>query len=101
MAVVNNIDVFAGASHSNMLAHLAGPFSGGAIEGRLEISAAGRVRADSFREALVIVAPVLPVENAILRVRAVLNPGPQQIDLTPALEFLPYTEAEAFLPLHR
>jgi hypothetical protein len=84
-----------------MLEHLTPPFAGGARDDTVPIDPAGRaaVRRTS-RQPLLLAAPVGSLEDRGLRLRAVLDPAGAAVPLGP-LEFAPYTEAGAFLPLHR
>jgi hypothetical protein len=88
------------ASHLNMLAHLTGPFAGGARDEAVPIDKAGRARVTrSTRHPLLLVAPRNFLANRALRMRAVLKPGGGAVAL-PTVEFARYTEPGAFLPLH-
>jgi hypothetical protein len=89
------------ASHRNMAVHLTGPFAAGARDEAVPVDAAGRVSVDRVsREPLLLAAPAVPLGDRGLRLRAVLDPAGAAVALAP-LEFGPYTEAGAFLPLHR
>jgi hypothetical protein len=84
-----------------MLAHLTGPFGGGARDEAVAIDAGGRAAVDRRgRQPLLLAAPTGPLEERGLRLRAVLDPGGAAVALGP-LEFAPWTEAGASLPLHR
>src|SRR5207253_2740919 len=91
----------AGASHRHMIEHLTGPFSAGALDDELPISGSGRIAARDFREALVVLAPRSALVETSLRVTASLDPDAGNTPITPALEFAPYSDAVAFLPLYR
>jgi hypothetical protein len=85
------------ASHLNMLAHLTGPFAGGARDATVLLDAAGRAEVTrSSRHPLLLAALSRPLAERRLRLRAALDPGAVAV----TLEFAPYTEAGAFLPLH-
>jgi hypothetical protein len=84
-----------------MAAHLTAPLAAGAVEATLTPDAAGLVRVDwPTREPLVLIAPAQPLEDATLRVHAIINPGPPN-PATVDLEFAPFTEAGAYLPVYR
>jgi hypothetical protein len=89
------------ASHLHMLAHLTGPFGGGARDELVPANSRGRARvARRSRQPLLLAAPASPLEDRGLRLRAVLDPAGAAVPLG-ELEFAPWTEAGAFLPLHR
>ncbi len=95
-------DVFRSASHQLMAAHLTGPLSAGAVDWAPTIAASGRVASsEPRREPLVLVAPASPLGARPLRVRAVLDPDGAATLVLPELVFSSFTEAGAFLPLHR
>ena len=98
---IQDPDLLRSASHRNMAAHLTGPFSVGAVDTPLAITAAGRVEiTQTTREPLIVVAPSGPLDQFGLRLNAKLNPDGTN-DGLPSLEFALYSEAGAFLPLHR
>jgi len=83
-----------------MAAHLTAPLAAGAVEAALTPDATGLVTVDwPTREPLVLIAPSQPLENVTLRVQVVLNPGPPNTQ-TVNLEFAPFTEPGAYLPVY-
>jgi hypothetical protein len=99
--VIIDPDLFAAASHLNMREHLSGPAASGAQEVELPISETGDVIVEwSAREPLVVAAPRQALEDASLRLAAVHDPDGAGTALL-ALDFAPFSEAGAFLPLHR
>jgi hypothetical protein len=84
-----------------MAVHLTGPLAAGARDEAVPVDAAGRASVGrASREPLLLAAPAVPLDDRGLRLRAVLDPAGATVALAP-LEFGPYTEAGAFLPLHR
>jgi hypothetical protein len=97
MALVLDPDLLRSASHRNMVAHLCGPLSGGATDRVLAIDAAGHLAVGVRpRYALVVAAPAQPLGKIGLLLTARLDGAAADL---PSLEFAPYTEASAFLPL--
>jgi hypothetical protein len=83
-----------------MFANLTAPFAAGARARDIAVDALGQaVVAEVTRDPLLVVAPTVGLDDSGLRVSAVLL-----ADSSPAsfkvVEFAPYTEAGAFLPLH-
>lgn len=98
---IQDPDLLRSASHRNMAAHLTAPFAIGAVDNRVDITAAGRINVTrTTREPLVVAAPTASLEQVGLRVEAVLGSGGAATNLQP-LVFAPYSESGAFLPLHR
>src|SRR5689334_8228671 len=94
------IDSFASAAHSNMAAHLCGPFRAGAVDTELRVQPDGTIAIPfSAREPVLLVAPAQSLGDLICSVSAVLDPDGAATPLVPELRFAPYTEAGAFLPL--
>jgi hypothetical protein len=84
-----------------MLDHLTAPFGAGARDELVPANTQGRARvARRSRQPLLLAAPARPLEDRGLRLRAVLDPAGTAVSLA-LLEFAPWTEAGAFLPLHR
>jgi hypothetical protein len=95
-----NPDVYASASHQNMIAHLSGPLAAGAVDNAVKISAAGRLQIEvSTREPLLLVAPLTALDDRRMQVDVVLDPDGAATKLT-SLQFDAYTEEGAFLPAH-
>jgi len=98
---IQDPDLLRSASHLNMRAHLTGPFSVGAVDSPVQITAAGRVEISrTTREPLVVAAPLGSLDQFGLKLGATLNPG-GAASVLPSLEFALYSEAGAFLPLFR
>ncbi len=94
-------DGWGAASHRNMIAHLTGPFAGGARDSALLPDGLGVVRMTwNAREPLLLAAPSRPLEGEALRLEGVLDPDGTAEPLPP-LQFFRYTEAGAFLPLYQ
>jgi hypothetical protein len=84
-----------------MIHHLTSPFAAGAVETMVPITPSGRVVIGwETREPLVLAAPSRSLGGSGLRLRAVLDPDGGAEALT-TLGFAAYTEAGAYLPLHR
>jgi hypothetical protein len=97
VATTIDIDRVRAASHRNMIEHLTGPYQAGAAESELAISGIGEIVVDwQTRAPLLLVAPAQPLDEKRLRLTA--RPSGATADVV--LEFAPYTEAGAFLPLH-
>jgi hypothetical protein len=95
-------DVLQAASYRQMIAHLPGPFAAGAADAPIPITAAGQVQVSRItRQPLLVAAPKDPLGKTGLRLSAVLDPAGANTPLDPPLDFFPYTEAGAFLPLYR
>src|SRR5262245_18817940 len=83
-----------------MAAHLTGPFQAGAVDSELPIDADARVTVDfSVREPLLLLALRAALADSRVLVRALARTSTGVHPLT-ALEFGPYTESGAFLPLY-
>src|SRR5438067_4560211 len=101
MTAVLDPDVARSASHRHAFDHLIAPYAAGALHHDVPIDATGVARVDwEAREPLVVVATADSLEREGLRVSATLGSGPDATPL-PAVEFAPYTERGASLPLHR
>jgi len=99
MAAINP-DIYASASHQNMIGHLNGPFMAGALESPVKIAAAGRLQIEvSTREPVLLVAPLVALDDRRMQVNVVLDPDGAATKLAP-LQFDCYTEEGAFLPAH-
>jgi hypothetical protein len=99
MAAINP-DVYASASHQNMIGHLNGPFMAGAVDSPVKITAAGRLQIEvSTREPVLIIAPLVALDDRRMQVDVVLDPDGAATKLA-ALQFDAYTEEGAFLPAH-
>jgi hypothetical protein len=89
-------DAYRSASHRNMIEHLTAPLQAGAVDTPVGIDAGGNVAVTwRARLALLLVAPLAPLDANGLRVTATV-PG-STIDL----DFAPFTEAGAFLAVFR
>jgi hypothetical protein len=89
-------DVFRGAAYRSMVEHLAGPLSAGAADTEIGVDGAGKASVEwSARYPLLVAALRAPADEHGFAVTATL-PGPAKR----ALEFVPYTEAGAFLPVY-
>lgn len=93
-------DPHLGAAHQAMAAQLTGPLAAGAADEPVDVDTAGRAAVPGGWEPLLLAAPAAPLREIGLRLIAVLDPDGAAIDLPP-LDFAPWTEAGAFLPLHR
>ncbi|WP_165226763.1 hypothetical protein [Aquisphaera insulae] len=92
-------DPWLSASHRNVAEHLCGPFAAGAVDTGVEVAADGTARVGvETREPLLLVAPARPLDDLVMRVGATLDPDGAATAL-PTLEYAPYTEPGAFLPL--
>lgn len=101
MATVTASDLFDGAAHRAMAAHLTAPFAAGAVDTTLAVQPNGTVAVTvAVREPVLLVAPKTPLSDRWMVVDAVLDPAGVPAALTPALRFAPYTEAGTFLPLY-
>lgn len=80
-----------------MIEHLTGPYQAGAVESEVAIDSTGKINvAEQTRAPLLLVAPAQRLDRKRLALTASV-PG-SSTDMK--LEFGPYTEAGAFLPLH-
>jgi hypothetical protein len=100
MATAVHPDPHLSASHRAMADQLTGPFQAGAADEEVTISAAGRATVAGGREPLLLVAPSASLADTGLIVEAVLDPGGADTELED-VTFAPWTEAAAFVPLHR
>jgi hypothetical protein len=101
MTAVLDPDVARSASHRHQFEHIIPPFAAGATHQDVAIDASGVVRVDvDTREPLVVISPRNSLNDDWLRVRAVLDPAGVATPL-PTLDFLPYTERGASLPIYR
>lgn len=97
MPLAQDPDLARSASHSNMSAHLTAPFQAGSVTTRIPIDHTGTVVISwNSREPLLLAAPLASLNTQTLRLSVLLPNGE-----TILLEFLPYTEAGAFLPICR
>ncbi|MGW0202993.1 hypothetical protein, partial [Nonomuraea sp. NPDC003201] len=93
-------DPYLSAAHQAMIAQLTGPLAAGAVDEPLELDAAGRVTVPGGWEPLLLAAPAGSLRETGLRLEGVLDPDGAATPL-PALTFAAWTEAGAYLPLHR
>lgn len=93
-------DPHLGAAHQAMAAQLTGPLAAGAADEPVDVDTAGRAAVPGGWEPLLLAAPAAPLRDVGLRLIPVLDPDGAAIELPP-LDFAPWTEAGAFLPLHR
>lgn len=105
MSVTLDPDLWRSASHRNQIQHLTAPFAAGAVNTRIAISNTGLIdvtglSSELLREPLVLITLTKVSGTRRLRVEAVLSssnpPRPLQ-----TLEFAPYSETGATLPLYR
>lgn len=97
MSLKQDPDLRRSASHLHMKEHLIAPLQAGAVDTQIPISDTGEVTiVGNTREPLLVVAPAVTLNSQSLRLEATL-PDSEQI----TLEFAPYTEEGAFLPLYR
>lgn len=102
MSVTLDPDLWRSASHRNQIQHLTAPFAAGAVNTPIAISNTGLVDVTGFssellREPLVLITLTKPINAGRLRVEAVLSSSNPPM----TLEFEPYTEVGATLPLYR
>lgn len=105
MSIAFDSDLWRSASHRNQIQHLTGPFAAGATNTRLVINNTGLVNVEGFssellREPLLLITLAQSLDVRRLKVEAVLSPASSPLPLQ-TLEFAPYTEAGATLPLYR
>lgn len=101
MAALIDSDVFAGASQHAMREHLTSPFRAGALELPVAIDGNGAAKVDvTTREPLLLAWPLAGLEEEGLRLEAIVSPD-GGADVGVVLEFAPYTEEGAALPLYR
>lgn len=95
MAVVLDPDIFRGGAYRNMVEHLSGPLTAGAEDNEVPVDGTGKAAVWEARYPLLVAALQAPLDS-VASVLTVTLPGP--VDRT--LEFAPYTEAGAFLPVY-
>lgn len=95
MAVVLDPDIFRGAAYRNMVEHLSGPLTAGAEDNEVPIDATGKAAVWEARHPLLVASLREPLDTVGSELTAAL-PGPAD----QKLEFAPYTEAGAFLPVY-
>lgn len=102
MPVEIDPDLWRSASCRNMISHLTGPYAAGAINTRIAINSAGQAEVTwETREPLVLVMLSASLNMQRLKVEAkLMNLDGTSSPLLP-LEFAPFTEAKASLPLYR
>lgn len=105
MPVTLDPDLWRSASHRNQVQHLTAPFAAGAVNTRVAISNTGQVDVTEFpsellREPLVLITLTKTIDVRRLRVEAALGSSNPPIPLQ-TIEFAPYSEAGATLPLYR
>jgi len=94
-------DFYHGASHSNMAAHLSGPFAAGTVDTEVSVAPDGTIVVEGARrEPVLLIAPAGPVGDVFCRVSAVLDPQGAATPIDPPLVFAPFTEDGTFLPLY-
>jgi hypothetical protein len=99
MATVLDPDLRQAASHRHMIEHLTAPLGAGAVEAEVAIDSTAKGSVDwTTRRPLLLVAPVAPLDAGRLLLTATV-PGPTAGTVQVRLEWAPYTEAGAFLPL--
>lgn len=86
-----------GAAHESMVAHLSGPFTGGAVETRLILDAAGEARVDwPARLPIVAISLRVPATDAV-RVTVTVAQSSGEVVAPVTLQFAGGTEAGASL----
>lgn len=105
MSVGLDPDLWRSASHRNQIQHLTAPFAGGAADFWLSISNTGRIEVtglarELLREPLLLITLTKTIGSKRLKVEAILSSSNRPTRLPP-VEFAPYTEAGASLPLYR
>ena len=105
MSVGLDPDLWRSASHRNQIQHLTAPFAGGAANLRLPIINTGSIEVtglapELLREPLLLITLTTALGPSRLKVEAVLSSNNPPTPLFP-VEFAPYTEAGASLPLYR
>jgi hypothetical protein len=94
-------DPFASAAHSHMATHLCGPFRAGAADTALPVQPDGTIHvAFTVRDPILLVAPAKSLDDVVCRISAVVDPGGAASPLAPPVQFAPYSEAGAFVPLY-
>ena len=95
-------DPLRSAAHRSMFAHLSGPFTGGAVDTRLVIDAAGEARVDGrARLPLLLVAPKQAVGAAALACTVRITQSSGEVVAPTLVRFAPYTEAGASVLAYR
>ncbi|MBE9111417.1 hypothetical protein IQ273_18595 [Nodosilinea sp. LEGE 07298] len=103
MTLTLDPDLWRSASHRNQIQHLTAPFAAGAANTPVAISNAGVIDVITFprellREPLLIISLKRAINSQRLRVSARLSGSSRD---EPALEFVPFSELGATLPLYR
>ena len=99
MAVTIDPDLRRAASHENMIEHLTAPLAAGAGDTVVPVAATAQATVDwRARHPLLLAAPSQPLEGSGLLLRATV-PASGGGTTTVDLEFAPYTETGAFLPV--
>src|SRR5688572_6466148 len=89
-------DPLRSASHRSMFAHLAGPWTGGAVESTLVLDGSGEARVDwQARWPLVLLAPRVPLEAKGVELVVKVTPDSAEVVPEIAVAFAPYTEPGA------
>jgi phage replication-related protein YjqB (UPF0714/DUF867 family) len=95
-------DPLRSAAHRSMFAHLSGPFTGGAVETRLVIDAAGEARVDwAARLPLLLVSSRLAVGAEVLACTVRITQSSGEVIAPTVVRFAPYTEAGASVLAYR
>lgn len=95
-------DPLRSAAHLNMVAHLSGPFGGGAVDSPVPFTGDGALTAAIdrvTRQPLLLVGLRQPLDARALAVTATVTPRDGGPARTTTVRFAPFTEAGAFLPL--
>jgi hypothetical protein len=99
MATLIDSDPRRASSHRQMLDHLTAPLGAGAVETEVPVDSAAKAIVDrTTRFPLLLAAPAAPLQAEHLRLRATLASGPGPATVV-ELNWAPYTEAGAFLPV--
>ena len=102
MSSVMDPDPLAGGSYLHALLHLTTPLAGGAVDQEVAVAPDARVRVDRpSRKPLLLAGPRAPLGVDGLRLQAAVVEADGSTTPLPPLEFAPWTEARAFLPLYR
>lgn len=100
--VLLHSDPLRSAAHRSMFAHLSGPFTGGAVETRLTIDAAGEARVDwRARLPLLLIAPRQAVGAEALACTVRITQSTGETIAPVDVRFAPYTEAGAAVLAYR
>ena len=95
-------DPIRSAAHRSMFAHLSGPFTGGAVETKLVIDTAGKVRVDwQARLPLLLVSPRKAVGAEALACTVRITQSSGEVVEPMVVRFAPYTEAGASVLAYR